>query len=74
MKIIKKGTNPKDKKWVGSCRECGAEAIATQSEMNHITHDQREGSSFSWEKCPSCGAGDSSGYGGMLFYPKKNDA
>jgi hypothetical protein len=34
--------------------------------MTAITHDQREGGSFSWEKCPVCKAGP---YGGMLFYP-----
>jgi hypothetical protein len=71
MKITKKGTKPADRKWVGSCRNCGAEAEATEKEMKHITYDQREDGSFSWEVCPACGYGDiSTGYGGMLFYPK----
>ena len=72
MKITKQGTLPGDWVWVGSCHTCNSEAEATQAEMTHITHDQREGNSFSWEKCPACGVGDTStGYGGMLFYPKR---
>lgn len=72
MKITKQGINPDSRLWVGICRQCGSEAEGTESEMTHITHDQREGCTFSWEKCPVCGAGASgSGYGGMLFYPKK---
>jgi hypothetical protein len=66
MKITKQNTPPDKRKWTGSCRACGSEAEAEQSEMTAITHDQREGGSFSWEKCPVCKAGP---YGGMLFYP-----
>lgn len=69
MKIIKTGTNPEDREWRGTCRSCKSEAMATEGELKHITHDQREGGSFSWEKCPVCKAGGDSGYGGMLFYP-----
>ncbi len=71
MKITKKGTLPSERVWVGTCRNCKSEAEATESEMTHINYDQREGSSFSWKKCPVCGAGTGSGYGGMLFYPKE---
>lgn len=71
MKITKRGTPKSEQVWFGSCYECLSEAEAKQSEMTHITHDQREGSSLSWEKCPVCGAGeDPTGFGGMLFYPK----
>lgn len=74
MKITKRGTPADERTWLGTCRSCNSEAEAKQSEMTHITHDQREGGSFSWEKCPACGAGDkSTGYGGMLFYPKTGE-
>jgi len=72
MKITKKGTPASERIWLGTCRNCKSEAEATESEMTHITHDQREGGSFSWEKCPVCGAG--AGYGGMIFYPKRETA
>jgi hypothetical protein len=39
--------------------------------MTHVGYDIREGSSYSWEKCPVCDVGGNSGYGGMLFYPKE---
>lgn len=74
MEIISRGKPPSEREWHGTCRACGSVAKAKQSEMTHITHDQREGGSFSWERCPVCGAGGSSGYGGMLFYPLKRDA
>lgn len=67
MKITHRGTPPKHRLWVGTCRNCGSKAEATQSEMTHITHDQREGHSFSWEDCPVCGTTYS---GGILFYPE----
>lgn len=69
MDVIKTGTKPEDRKWLGKCRSCKSEAMATEGELKHITHDTREGGRFSWEKCPVCGAGANSGYGGMLFYP-----
>lgn len=70
MKIIKTGNPPQHRKWWGTCRSCGAEAEAIESELTNITHDQRERTSFSWERCPECGAGShGSGYGGLLFYP-----
>lgn len=68
MKVTKRGKLPTERKWKGTCRACGSEATAVESEMHHITHDQREGTSFSWEACPVCKAGGQSGYGGMLFY------
>lgn len=71
MKVIKTGAKPEDREWRGTCRSCNAEATATENEMKHITYDQREGGSFSWEKCPVCNAGGSSGFGGMLFYPAR---
>lgn len=70
MKIIYKGTPNSERIWEGTCNQCNSKAEATQSELKHITYDEREGGSFSWEKCPACGFGGS-GYGGMLFYPKK---
>lgn len=73
MKIIKKGIPPHDRQWIGHCKTCDSKAEAKQAELTHIQDDIREGSSFSWEKCPVCGAGDpKNGYGGMLFYPDKN--
>lgn len=69
MQIIKTGTKPADREWRGTCRNCNSQAMATEGEMTHVTHDQREGGSFSWERCPVCGAGGENGYGGMLFYP-----
>lgn len=72
MQVTKIGTKPDERKWFGECRVCKSEATANGSEMNHITLDQREGGSFSWEKCPVCGAGGKdSGYGGMIFYPEQ---
>jgi hypothetical protein len=71
MKIIRRGQRTSDQPWRGTCRACGSEAMATRSEMTHITHDKRENSAFSWEKCPVCRVGGDSGYGGMLFYPVK---
>lgn len=68
MEIIKRGIPQSQRKWVGRCHSCGSEAIALQEELNHITHDQRDGS-FSWEKCPVYGVGNDTGYGGMIFYP-----
>lgn len=73
MKITRRGTIPSQKIWVGVCRKCNSEAEAFQYEMNHITHDDRNGDSFSWETCPVCGAGDhEDSYGGMLFHPKRD--
>lgn len=70
MKITKRGKPPSQRLWKGNCRKCRSEAEAFESEMTHITYDQREGGSFSWEVCPVCNAGKSdTGYGGMLFYP-----
>jgi len=71
MRITKRGQTDKERLWVGTCRSCRSEAEATENEMTHIKNDQRADSAFSWEKCPVCGAGGESGYGGMLFYPKK---
>lgn len=74
MEITRKGTPPSERVWRGSCTNCGSEAKAKQSEMKNISHDQREGGFFSWEKCPVCGFGDNAtGYGGMLFYPIKSE-
>lgn len=78
MKITKKGTPASERVWVGTCRSCNSEAEAQESEMTHINYDmmkagasgKREGGSYSWEKCPVCGVGGVTGYGGMLFYPK----
>lgn len=69
MRIVKEGINSKNREWRGTCRACMAQAVAVESEMTQITHDQRGGGRFSWEKCPSCGEGGSGAMGGMLFYP-----
>lgn len=69
MKITKRGTPKTELVWKGSCRQCGSEAEAKESELTEVTWDQREGNSFSWEKCPVCNAGP---YGGMLFYSPRN--
>lgn len=69
MKIIKTGTVPSERVWRGECRNCGSVVEAREGELKHITHDQREAISFSWEICPVCKAGSESGYGGVLFYP-----
>lgn len=72
MKILTRGTPPKDRIWLGTCATCKSTAEATESEMKNIRHDTRDGTSFSWEQCPVCHIGNStSGYGGMLFCPKK---
>ena len=69
MKVIKRGIKPSERIWQGTCHQCRSELEAQESEMTHITHDQREGGYFSWEKCPVCGAGTpDTGYGGALFY------
>jgi hypothetical protein len=69
MVVIKRGIPKASQLWRGQCRSCGSEAEAQECEMTHITEDQREGGRFSWEKCPVCGLGGTTGYGGMLFYP-----
>lgn len=66
MEITKRGTIPEERKWKARCHNCGSEAIANQSEMTNVTYNQREGDSYSWEKCPVCNYGP---YGAMLFYP-----
>ena len=63
MKVTKIGTKPSDRQWVGECRSCKSEAIATESEMTSIVTDPRDGISLSRQKCPVCGAID------MIFYP-----
>lgn len=70
MEITYRGTPKKERIWHGRCRECGSTAIAKQSELIHVSTDQRDGE-FSWMTCPVCNAGsDSDGHGGMLFYPR----
>lgn len=71
--ITKKGSPPEKREWVGTCRNCGAEATALGKDVAHLAqYDQRENSRFAWMKCPCCDAGGSTGYGGILFYPKAN--
>lgn len=72
MKIISRGLPRAERKWRGKCQSCDAVVEATQSEITHEDHCQREHYSFSWEACPACGAGDkATGYGGLLMYPVK---
>jgi hypothetical protein len=52
MKITHRGTPATERIWVGVCRSCKSEAEATESEMTNITHDQREGGSFSLPPLP----------------------
>lgn len=69
MRVTKIGPPPGDRLWYGRCSTCKSEAEANESELTGITHDQREGTSFSWEPCPVCEAGTKlNGYGGMIFY------
>jgi len=68
MKIIKRGQTASERIWTGECRSCKSIVEGTESEMNDIQHDIREGGSFSWNKCPVCNSGP---YGGLLMYPKK---
>lgn len=69
MKILRKGKKRSERKWLGNCRQCDADAVAVEAELKHITDDHRDQCRFSWEVCPVCGLGDKqSGYGGMLFY------
>lgn len=70
MKVTRVGQIPANRIWVGTCRNCKSEAEAVESELTHITYDQRDGA-FSWEKCPVCGVGEGNGYGGMCFQPSK---
>lgn len=70
MEIIKRGIPPNERTWTGTCHKCKSEAEAKEAELR-VQNYQREGGQFAWAKCPVCGAGDSEGYGGMLFYPKK---
>lgn len=71
MKITKRGIPQGERLWLGSCTKCNSQAEAKQSELKRIQNTQRDGS-FSWEVCPVCGEGDkATGYGGMLFYPRK---
>lgn len=73
MEITRRGVPAAETKWLGMCRSCGSEATARQSEMTHITADRKDHTRrFSWEKCPVCGSGSESGYGGMLFYPESD--
>lgn len=66
IRITKKGKAGGD--WVGHCKTCGAEAVADRSDMGMIDRDPRDGSQWSWVKCPECGNGPV--LSGMLFYPK----
>lgn len=70
IKIIEKKIAPADKVWRGSCRNCKSVAECLRSDLKNITFDQRENGEFAWEKCQACGAGNESGYGGLLMYPK----
>ena len=74
MKITKIGTKPGDRVWLGHCKKCGSEAEALQSQLHNIVEDMREGTQFSWEKCPVCGTGSLVGnFGSMIFCPKPVD-
>ena len=70
MEITKRRDKKAEKIWKGECRQCGSKANATEDELTHIHNDQRDGS-FSWDHCPVCKAGGSTGYGGMIFYPSR---
>lgn len=72
MKIIRRGDSLKERVWVGKCSHCKSIAEASESELQHITWDSREGNSFSWEVCPVCCAGGiGTANDGMLFSPKQ---
>ena len=63
VKIIKKGTPPKDVIWKGECNTCHTVAEANESELK-VQHCQRDGS-WGLAKCPVCEAPN------MIFYPQK---
>jgi hypothetical protein len=69
--IVEKGTKHDNQKWVGSCRKCGSKAEGVRSDITNYNYDPRQNYEFSWEKCPECGTGGSSGYGGLLMHPVK---
>ena len=71
MKIIKQGTDPKDRTWRGQCHVCNAVIEAKGHEINNATHSFRDNEKFAWEICPVCKAGGTSGYGGLLLYETK---
>jgi hypothetical protein len=71
FKLINEGNKKSKQVWSGVCHQCDAVYECTGHDITHETFDQREAFSFSWEKCPSCGAGLANGYGGLLMYPKK---
>lgn len=72
LTVISKGATKSEVVWSGSCRQCNSVCECVGSDITKETFDSREGGSFSWEKCPVCGAGASgSNYGGLLMYPNK---
>lgn len=71
MEVTKRGVPKAQRLWKGRCNGCGSEAIATEAELQ-VQHDQREGYSFAWHKCPVCG--DDGPSRGLLFYPAAEDA
>lgn len=56
MRITKEGDmNRVDPICKSECSYCGCEMEARKSELDNWTYDQKEGSSFSRQKCMTCG-------------------
>lgn len=73
MRIISLGITECKDVWVGTCRSCNSVAEADTSELTNIVHDVVDGP-FSLQKCPVCGAGDSTlrQQVGMIFRKKSS--
>lgn len=67
MKCTKKGNNPDNQVWTGSCRKCKAEFEAVRSELK-VDRCPREGYEFAHSYCSECGA--KSGFA-VILYPQK---
>lgn len=55
MKIIKKGKPPSEQVYRGTCYYCGCVVECTQAEVKSGGEDPRDGYSYNYVKCPTCG-------------------
>lgn len=65
MKIIKRGTPPKERKWQGVCNYCKSEFESLEGELNHIQMDPKERTPMAMEQCEVC-------KGNFWLYPVKD--
>lgn len=57
MKITKQAIPPQDRKWIGKCKNCGAEAEAIQSELTNPKFARvywSKSTGYAQETCPIC--------------------